>query len=97
MAEQQTTYKKIKQIQVRIRTHGGGTLNALPDEDDQFLVFLEGESGYYFVPLKTATNRELEIEMIGVLREAFMHGKNAKLGYRESNGNRYISAVWVQD
>jgi hypothetical protein len=97
MAEKQTTYKKIRQIQVRIRTHGGGSPGELPGEDDQFLVFLEGENEYYFVPLKTATNRDLEIEMIGVLREAFMHGKNAKLGYRESNGNRYISAVWIQN
>jgi hypothetical protein len=31
-----------------------------------------------------------------VLREAFMHGKLAKLGYRNANGNRYISAVWVK-
>jgi hypothetical protein len=96
MAEQETTYKKIRQIQVRVRTHGGGSLDTLPGENDQFLVFLEGESGYYFVPVKTATNRDLEIEMIGVLREAFMHGKLAKLGYREVNENRYISAVWIQ-
>jgi hypothetical protein len=32
-----------------------------------------------------------------VLREAFMNGKRAKLGYREANGNHYISAVWIND
>ena len=97
MAEQETAYKKIRQIQVRVRTHGGGSPGALPGEDDQFFVFLEGITGYFFVPVKQAADRDLEVEMIGVLREAFMHGKLAKLAYREANGNRYISAVWVQD
>lgn len=96
MAEQETTYKKIRQIQVRVRRKNEGSPSTLPGEDDQFLVFLEGENGYYFMPVKTATNRDLEIEMMGVLREAFMHNKIVKIGYQEANGNKYISAVWVQ-
>jgi hypothetical protein len=97
MAEQETDYKKIRQIQVRVRAKQGGDLDSLPSERDQFLVFLEGEEGYYFVPIRPATDRDLEIEMIGVLREAFMHNKRAKLGYRNINGDRYISAVWVRN
>lgn len=96
MTELETDYQRIRQIQVRVRRKSGGSTSALPGEDDQLLVFLEKVTGYFFVPVKNTTNRDLELEMIGVLREAFFQGKSAKLGYQEADGNRYISAVWVR-
>lgn len=96
MAEKSTSYRSIRQIQTRVRKKSGGDPDALPGEDEQFLVWLEGLSYYFFVPIKTATNLTMELEMIAVIREAFMHNKKVKLGYRKRSGDRYISAVWVQ-
>ena len=96
MAELSTTYRKVRQIQARIRRKRGNDTDALPKEDEQFLVWLEGIDDYFFVPLKTASDLTLELEMIGVLREAFMHDKKVKLGYRRVGDNKYISAAWVR-
>ncbi len=96
MAEKSTSFRKLRQIQARIRRKSGNATDVLPKEDEQFLVWLDGIDHYFFVPLKTASDLTLELEMIGVLREAFMHDKKVKLGYRQVGDNRYISAAWVQ-
>jgi hypothetical protein len=97
MAEKETSsYFKIRQIQTRVRQKGGGQANALPAEDEQFLVWLDGIDDYFFVPLKTAGNLAMETELMALLREAFMHNKKVKLAYQEAWGNQYISAAWAQ-
>lgn len=90
MAESETTYKKLSRIQIRVRTPGGGS------EDEQFLAWLEGSARKYFVPIKTASDRSMELQLMDLLREAFLEQKRVKLAYRSANGNRYISAAWVE-
>jgi hypothetical protein len=93
--EELTPYKRVTRIQARVRRKNF-TGDGLPDEDEQFLVWLADLDGYFFVPLKTAKDRAMELELIGVLRQAFMHDKRVRLGWRLASGNRYISAAWVQ-
>lgn len=96
MAESTTTFRKIREIQTRVRRRGDPSPGKLPKEDDQFLVWLEGLTHYFFVPIKTAAEPTMELEMMAMLREAFLHDKPVKLGYRKKSGNRYISAAWVK-
>lgn len=93
MAEKSTRYRKIRQLQIRIRTKGAATN---PGEDTQCLVYLEGLTNYFFVRLKGAADLTMEIALIGLLREAFLHGKQVKLGYRSRVGGKYISVAWVK-
>jgi hypothetical protein len=93
--ERLTEYRRVERIQARIRQHGFDG-DGLPPEDEQFLIWLDDEDGYFFVPLKTAQDRTMELELIGVLREAFMHDRRVKLGYRLAYDNKYISAAWVE-
>lgn len=94
--EDETGYRRIRQVQVRVREKNGGAANLLPEEDEQFLVWLDGVTDYFFVPLKTAADLTMEIELIGLLRDAFVHDKKVKLAYRTVGDNRYISAAWAQ-
>lgn len=93
MAEKSTRYRKIRQLQIRIRTKNAANN---PGEDTQCLVYLEGLTQYFFVRLKGAADLTMEIALIGLLRDAFIHGKPVKLGYRVQSGGKYISAVWAQ-
>jgi hypothetical protein len=93
VAEKSTRYRKIRQLQIRIRTKGAANN---PGEDTQCLVYLEGLTKYFFVRLKGATDLTMEMALIGLLRDAFIHGKQVKLGYRERLGGKYISVAWVK-
>lgn len=94
--ERKTGKKLIQQIQVRVRTKNGGRDGTMPGEDNQFLVFLEGETGYYFVPIKQSTDDTMELEMMAVLRTAFFAGKKVNLAYRKIRDNYYIMAAWIE-
>ena len=94
MAEKSTRFRKIRQLQIRIRTRNAATN---PGEDTQCLVYLEGLTKYFFVRLKGATDLTMEIALIALLRDAFIHGKPVKLGYRSQAGGKYISAAWVKN
>jgi murein DD-endopeptidase MepM/ murein hydrolase activator NlpD len=87
-------YKTIIRVQVRARRSDnlGGTF---PPEHEQFLVWLEGESDFFLVPLTQASNRATELELVALLREAYFYGKRVRLEYRYAGDLRYIMAAWV--
>lgn len=89
-------YQEINRIQVRIRRNDN-FLGTFPDEQDQFLVWLANESNYFFVPIAQATDQIMELELISVIREAFMAGKKIRLEYRYLRDNKMITAVWVNN
>ena len=87
-------YQAIIRVQVRARRSDnlGGTF---PPEHEQFLVWLEGESDFFLVPLTQASDRTTELELVTLLREAYVHGKPVRLEYRYAGDLRYIMAAWV--
>jgi murein DD-endopeptidase MepM/ murein hydrolase activator NlpD len=95
--EHLTEYAPIRRVQVRVRRKELSGPDQLGEEHDQFLVWLDGmpETEYFFAPIKQASDRTGEVEMIATLREAFLHGKQVKLGYQRLGGLKTISAVWV--
>lgn len=91
--ELQTPYARIRQLQARIRTRNAPSD---PGEDTQFLVYLAGHAGFWFVRLKGARDLTMERELMALLRDAFVHGHSVQLGFRYDEGRRYVSAVWVR-
>jgi len=91
--ELRTEYLHIRTLQARIRTRNAPSD---PGEDTQFLVFLEGDSDFFFVRLKGARDLTMEVELMALLRDAFVHRKRVSLGYRNRVGGRYVSAAWVR-
>lgn len=89
-------FQQIVRVQVRAR-RGGNAGGTLPVEHEQFLVWLEDEPGFFFMPLTQATDRTMELELITLLREAYFHGKAVQLEYRYEGDLRYIMAAWVGD
>lgn len=87
-------YKAVTRVQARAR-HSGSTDGSLPAEQDQFLVWLAGDPDFFLVPLKQAADRTMELEMVALLREAFVHSKPTRLEYRYVGDLRYITAAWV--
>jgi hypothetical protein len=87
-------YRAIARIQVRAR-RGDNLGGTFPAEHEQFLVWLEGDSEFFLVPLTQASNLATELELLGLLREAFYHGKRVRLEYRYAGDLRYIMAAWV--
>jgi len=87
-------YTRIIRMQVRARRaeNIGGTL---PDEHEQFAVWLSGDPDFFLVPLAQASDRATEIELTALLRDAFFNGKRVRLEYRYSGNLRYIMAAWV--
>ena len=86
-------YQPIVRIQVRARREDnrGGTL---PDEHEQFLIWLKDDPELFLVPLAQATDRTTELELIALLREAFLFNKPVRLEYRYVGDLRYIMAAW---
>ena len=86
-------YKVIVRTQVRARRDDnlGGTL---PDEHEQFLVWLKDDPDFFLVPLAEATDRTSELELVTLLREAFFHDRPVRLEYRYVGELRYIMAAW---
>jgi murein DD-endopeptidase MepM/ murein hydrolase activator NlpD len=95
--EHLTDYAPIKRIQVRARRKEILVPGQLGEEYDQFLVWLDGlpESEYFFAPIKQASDRFGEVEIINILREAFLHSKQVKLSYQRLESLKTISAIWV--
>jgi hypothetical protein len=89
-------YKEIVRVQVRAR-RGENFRGTLPDEHEQFVVWLRGDKDFFLVPLSQAKDRGAEFEMIALLREAFLRGKRVRLEYRYEGDLRYIMATWVQE
>jgi murein DD-endopeptidase MepM/ murein hydrolase activator NlpD len=87
-------YKKIIRVQVRAR-RGDNLGGTFPPEQEQFLVWLEGDPDFFLVPLNQASNLTTELELVALLREAFSHGKGVQLEYRYAGDLRYIMAAWV--
>jgi murein DD-endopeptidase MepM/ murein hydrolase activator NlpD len=94
IARRTDDYREVMRVQVRTRraTNLGGSL---PEEQDQFLVWLSGDPEFFLAPLANATNRTTELEMVALLREAFLHAKPVRLEYRYIGDLRYIMAAWV--
>ena len=87
-------YKALVRIQVRVR-RGDNLGGTFPPEHEQFLVWLEGDSDFFLVPLTQASNRTTELELVALLREAYFHGRRVRLEYRYAGDLRYIMAAWV--
>lgn len=95
--EHLTEYASIRRVQARVRRKEISGPSQLGDEHEQFLVWLDGmpETEYFIAPIKQASDSTGEVEMIATLREAFLHGKQVKLGYQRLGSLKIISAVWV--
>ena len=87
-------YQTIKRIQARARRNDN-FLGTFPEEQDQFLVWLSNEPDYFFVPIASATDKTIEIEMIHLLRDSFMNNKAVRIEYRYQRGSKFITAIWV--
>jgi hypothetical protein len=87
-------YSELVRVQVRARGRDnfGGSL---PDETEQFAVWLDGDDDFFLVPYRAATDRTTELNLEALLREAFVHGKSVKLEYRYVGDLRLIMAAWV--
>jgi hypothetical protein len=87
-------YRELVRVQVRARRSDnfGGTL---PDETEQFAVWLDGDDDFFLVPYRAATDRTTELNLEALLREAFVHGKSVRLEYRYVGDLRLIMAAWV--
>lgn len=88
-------YKNIERVQVRVR-RGDNTDGSFPGEYEQFLVWLEGDSDFFLVPLAQASDRVMEVELVRLLREAFLHKKRVRLEYRYIEQLRFVTAAWLR-
>jgi hypothetical protein len=87
-------YRKLVRVQVRAR-QGDNLGGSLPDETEQFAVWLDGDDDLFLVPYRAATDRTTELNLEALLREAFVHGKSVRLEYRYVDDLRFIMAAWV--
>jgi len=94
VARNTESYKAIVRIQSRARSSEnlGGTL---PDEHEQFLVWLKDDPNSFLVPTSESTYHTSELGLVTLLREAFIHEKPVRLEYRYDEELRYIMAVSV--
>ena len=88
--------KPVMRIHTRTRTseYIGGTPPAAKEE---FMIWLKDDPEPFVLPLSVTTNREGELQLLGLLREAFFHGKNVRLEYRYEGDLRFVMAAWVGD
>lgn len=91
-------YRKIKRIQTRVLSNND-IIGMPPPEKEQFLVWLDGVSNpeYFFIPLKNAQDKSMELRMVDVLKDSFMNGKRVRLEYKYIDNLPQILAVWVTD
>lgn len=70
-----------------------------PPEKEQFLVWLDGVSNpeFFFIPLKNAQDKSMELRMVDILKDSFMNGKRVRLEYKYIDNLPQILAVWVTD
>lgn len=94
IARRTEEYRKVERVQVRVRRQDnlGGTL---PEEREQFAVWLDGDPDFFLVPYAQATDRAAELNLEALLREAFLHGKAVRLEYRYVRDLRYVMAAWA--
>ncbi len=87
-------YRAVERVQVRVRS--SDSLNGtLPAEQDRVRVWLEGYAKDFQVPLRVAKEPTGELELVALLREAFLHNKRVRLEYRYEGTIRFITAAWV--
>jgi murein DD-endopeptidase MepM/ murein hydrolase activator NlpD len=87
-------YQGIRLFQIRVRRNdrSGGEL---PPEHDQCLVWLADDRPF-FVPIRQATDRSMELQLIETLRQAFVNEKEVRLAYRFVGRNRLVTAAWAR-
>lgn len=96
IAHRTDPYRAVVRVQLRIR-ESSNLSGTLPAEKDQFLVWLADDPDFFLVPLSQAADRLAEWELITLLREAFVAGRQVRLEYRWIDQLRYITAAWVNN
>lgn len=97
--EPSSPWTKIKSVQVRVRRQIKRDDPGVPREQDMFVVILEDDTSFnYAVDMSGVADRFHDVTAISLLRDAYMRGKQVKIGYQSrtaGNKQRIITVVRV--